>query len=122
MSRTVTNEMIWEQLQKMDLRLGKIEGKLDAVEVRLGAVEVRLDAVEGRLSNIEQKLEFHDQQFKFLNQRIDHIESMVKEMWEERNGLKVSVTRTLLTTTGILSGVVALVVSFVTGKAIYYGR
>lgn len=71
----------------------------------------------------------HDvnQRFEQTEKRLDRIETQQTEdrkilmnLWENRENMKLSLTRSLLTVTGIVSGVVALVVSFITGKAMFF--
>ncbi len=59
------------------------------------------------------------------NRRFERIETQQTEdrkilmnLWEHKDNMKLSLTRTLLTVTGTISGVVAMIVSFITGKAI----
>ena len=65
--------------------------------------------------------------FEQLDHRLDRIENQQTEdrkilmnLWENRENMKLSMTRSLLTVTGIISGIVAIIVSFITGQAIIF--
>lgn len=115
----ITNEMIYKMLKDFK----------DSTEKRFEQVEKRLDNVEQRSLGLEQRFEMlYDMLKEFkadTNRRLDKIEAQQLEdrrilmnLWEYRDNMKLSFTRTLLTVTGLVSGVVAVIVSFITGKAI----
>lgn len=98
------------------------------MEITNGMIYQRLEDGEKRTDmRIEmlamQLKDFRDETIR----RFERIESQQMEdhrilmnLWEQRDNMKLSYTRTLLTMTGVISGVVAMIVSFITGKAIIY--
>lgn len=68
-----------------------------------------------------------DKRFEQVDKRLDGIEyqqredrKILMELWKEKDNMKLSFTRTLLTVTGLTSAIIALIVSIITGKAIIY--
>lgn len=94
----ITNEMIYQRLEDGEKR-----------------TDMRIEMLATQLKD------FKDETIR----RFERIESQQMEdhrilmnLWEYRDNMKLSFTRTLLTVTGLVSGVVAVIVSFITGKAI----
>lgn len=68
-----------------------------------------------------------NRRFEDINKRFDRIEMqqtedrrILMELWEHRDKMKLNLTRSLLTVTGIVSGVIAIIVSFITGRAVIF--
>lgn len=92
----VSTEMVYELLKdfKEDFKTFKYE------------VYNRFDQVDKRFERIEsQQVEDH---------------KVLMELHKEKDNMKLSFTRTLLTVTGFTSAVIAMIVSFITGKAMIY--
>lgn len=93
---TVTTEMVYDLLKDF---------KEDTYK-RFEQIDKRFEQVDKRLDGIE------------YQQREDR--KILMELWKEKDNMKLSFTRTLLTVTGLTSGVIAFIVSFITGKAMIY--
>lgn len=97
----ITNEMIYQRIEQMDDRLKALEM---CTEMLATTFKEFKDETIRRFERIESQ------------QMEDH--RILMNLWEYRDNMKLSFTRTLLTVTGLVSGVVAFIVSFITGKAI----
>lgn len=110
----INNEMIYELLKDF---------KADVYK-RLEQTEARIEMIHELLK--EFKTDIY-QRFEQIDHRLERIENQQTEdrkilmnLWENRENMKLSLTRSLLTVTGIISGAVAIIVSFITGKAIIF--
>ncbi|MBI5754015.1 hypothetical protein HZA40_02635 [Candidatus Peregrinibacteria bacterium] len=110
----ITNEMIYEMLK---------ESK-DSNNRRFEQIDQRFEQIEVLLREFKAET---NRRFEQMDRRFERIEALQMEdhrilmnLWEQRDNMKLSYTRTLLTMTGVISGVVAMIVSFITGKAIIY--
>jgi archaellum component FlaC len=65
------NEMMLEQLERVETRLGGVETRLGDVETRLGDVETRLGDVEATLERIETEVNRVDERLGSLESRVD---------------------------------------------------
>lgn len=73
-----------------------------------------------RFEQIDKRLEQVDKRFERMeNQQLED-RKILMNLWENKDNMKLSFTRTLLTVTGLTSGVIAFIVSFITGKAMIY--
>lgn len=106
----ISNRMIYELLK---------EFKADVYK--------RFDQIDGQFAQVNGRFEQMESRFGQMDRRLDRIENQQTEdrkilmnLWENRENMKLSLTRSLLTVTGIISGAVAIIVSFITGKAIIF--
>ena len=91
----------------------KHDNKLDAVENRLGAVEKKVDRLEFRMEQLEYLA-------KNTREDLEKTKNTVDKPWDEREKVKINLTKNLLIANGGISLAVAMIVSFFTGKAITY--
>lgn len=76
--------------------------------------------VSNRFDQIAKRLDLMDKRIERIEQQQTEDRKILMNLWENRDNLKLNLTRSLLTVTGILSGVIAIIVSFITGKAIIF--
>lgn len=76
--------------------------------------------VSNRFDQIDKRLDLMDKRIERIEQQQTEDRKILMNLWENRDNLKLNLTRSLLTVTGILSGVIAIIVSFITGKAIIF--
>ncbi len=134
----VTNEMIYKKFEQIDQRFAQIDQRFAQIDQRFEQIDQRFSQMDKRFENLERQnemfyemfREFKDdtnRRFEQMDKNFMRIEALQMEdrrilmkLWEERDNMKLSYTRTLLTMTGVTSGVIAMIVSFITGKAIIY--
>lgn len=121
---SVTLEMVYNELKgvKDDLQHVKID--LQHVKDDLQHVKETVRDFKEDFKNF--KYEIYNR-FDQIDKRFERIENqqtedhkILMELWKEKDNMKLSLTRTLLTVTGLFSAVIALIVSIVTGKAMIY--
>ncbi len=120
----ITNTMIYELLLEMKKRQDQMDLKFDQMASRQ-------DQMDSRLALLETKVEWLCETIRDFkaetSRRLDRIElqqnedhKVLMQLCEDRGKVKLELTRTLLTVTGLMSGIIAFVVSFVTGKAMIF--
>lgn len=114
---TVSNEEIMEFLNKFYNEFIGLKNELNSFK----------NQTDSRFTNIENKLSNHSEKFEIINTKLNYQaaimerhENTLQEILKDRKELKLGLTKSLFTVTGVLSGAIAIVVSFVTGKAITY--
>ena len=90
-------------------------------------MEITNEMIYQRLEQIDKRFEQVDKRFEQMDRNLMRIESLqtsdrqiLMNLWEHKDNMKLSYTRTLLTVTGLFSGVVAFIVSVITGKAMIF--
>lgn len=76
--------------------------------------------IYNRFDQIDKRFEQADKRFERIENQQTEDHKILMELWKEKDNMKLSLTRTLLTVTGLFSAVIALIVSIVTGKAMIY--
>ena len=76
-----------ECLERVDIRLDKVEGRLDQVDARLDQIDVRLDQMDARfdqmdarLDQIDVRLDQMDARFDQMDVRFDQMEGSLGQM------------------------------------------
>lgn len=127
----VTIEMVYDELRGVKDDLKGVKDDLKGVKDQSkGFTETLIDFKETPRDFKEDFKTFKYEVYNHFDQiakRFERVENqqaedhrILMELWKEKDNMKLSFTRTLLTVTGLTSGVIAFLVSLITGKAMIY--
>ncbi len=131
MTNAITTEMLYElmldfkkEMQSFKVELNGLKNEQQGFKTELKGIkeELRLFKYEvtKRFDLVDMHLNINDKRFDAIEnlQAQDH--KVLTDLWENRKDMKLSLTHTLLTVTGVTSGVIAFVVAIITGKAMTF--
>lgn len=107
---TVTTEMVYNQINSLKETMQDFKEDFKNFKYE----------IYNRFDQIDKRFEQADKRFERMENQQTEDHKILMELWKEKDNIKLSFSRSILTVTGFVSAIVALIVSIITGKAMIY--
>jgi hypothetical protein len=74
-SDTVSNELIYELLKRVNQRVGRIEEDISDIKIRIGSLEEHVGAIVVSIAAMNHRLDRHDARFDLIEKRLGLIDA-----------------------------------------------
>jgi predicted nucleic acid-binding Zn-ribbon protein len=75
MAETVTNDLIYELLKRVNQRIGRIEEDMSDIKIRIGSLEEHVGAIVVSIAAINHRLDRNDDRFDLIEKRLGLIDA-----------------------------------------------
>jgi predicted nucleic acid-binding Zn-ribbon protein len=75
MSDTVSNELIYELLKRMNVEFARMREDMSDIKVRIGSLEEHVGAIVVSIAAINHRLDRHDDRFNLIEKRLGLIDA-----------------------------------------------